>query len=158
MQGKALQEFAQQKYTFEGASGWSRIDRVYTNLHPAVLGMMHSSCNLLPHPRHLSDHKPVVFCFRRARSSNTRRVPAWVALHPDYATEVEAEFEYACDGRTLAAFEELGLLKAAIHRASKYIKRQCRERTAESIDHKLAVSLAFIRAMESGDLTKASSL
>ena len=37
MIGKHLQEFEQYNYTCENSHGWSRIDRFYTSIHPAIL-------------------------------------------------------------------------------------------------------------------------
>ena len=54
-----LQEFEQEHFTCEHSHGWSRIDRIYTDLHAANLLCSSSFCTFLTHPRLLSDHSPI---------------------------------------------------------------------------------------------------
>eukprot|EP00973_Karenia_brevis_P023510 3237688-Karenia_brevis.AAC.1 len=63
-----LSEFEQQEYTCESSHGWSRIDRAYTNMHAADFNVMKCACNLLHHPSHLSDHKPITIRVARISS------------------------------------------------------------------------------------------
>lgn len=58
---KGLREFSQTRYTCESSFGWSRIDKMYTNIQVADILTTNAACCLLPHPRHMSDHSPVSF-------------------------------------------------------------------------------------------------
>ena len=158
MQNKVLQEFNQRDFTCEGSSGWSRIDRVYTNLHSAILSVKDSSCNSVSHPRHLSDHKPLIFNIKKGAAASKHRVPAWVATDPEYHSEVEAEFIEATQGKDMTAFEQLEALKMAIRKASKFIRIKSKSAIAGTVSHQLATSLSFIRAVEAGNTKWAREL
>ena len=79
-----LQEFEQAHFTCENSHGWSRIDRIYTDLHKADLMISMSYCSLLEHPRNLSDHAPIAFGLRNMKKSPKRYLPTWTATHVNY--------------------------------------------------------------------------
>ena len=149
-----LREFTQPAHTCENRWGWSRIDRVFSNMHPADVITMETACYLVPHPRHMSDHSPVAFHVSpiRQRSSH-RTIPAWTIAHEDFEAEVDAEFEFLCQrfrdesDQEIPAFEKLTLWKKAAFNTSTHIKRLCSKSVASCTQHRLAIKLQFIKAM-----------
>ena len=92
-----LKEFQQDAYTCENSHGWSKIDRVYTNLHTADLCSMRSACNLVDHPQHLSDHRPVSLILSEGgKKSGRKTIPRWVADHADFKKELYDEYTTRC--------------------------------------------------------------
>ena len=161
----SLKEFSQDEFTCENSYGWSRIDRLYTNLHAADLCILHSACNLLDHPRHLSDHKPVsLHISPREAQSKIKHIPGWVTEHASFKQELVDEYDARRDDferrerRTPTAFEKLDIFKESAHRVAKYIRRICSSLVANTLEHKLAVSLSFLRAAHANDTLKAIAL
>ena len=126
----SLKEFAQDEFTCENSYGWSRIDRLYTNLHDADLCSMRFACNLLEHPRHLSDHKPVSLSISAGGHNTSRSIPTWVTKHPEFKGELIEEFVARCEhfercGRGLPSiFDKFKLLKESVHRAAAFIREE----------------------------------
>ena len=158
MNGKSMVEFAQSGFTFEGASGWSKLNRCFTDLHPAIIATKHTACNTLEHPRYLSDHCPISFCIQSHAPTKSDRIPAWVASDPEFVHEVKAEFTEACFDIAMTPFQKLEALKSSIKKASKYIRNKCRNVIATTVSHRLATTLSFIRSLESGNLCLAKRL
>jgi hypothetical protein len=160
-----LREFQQEEFTCENSYGWSKIDRIYTNLHAAELCSMKCACNLLPHPRQLSDHRPVSVVMSPMQSQNRRKaILIWVTEHALFKEELNDEFAARCDafarfhGVLPDSFEKLKLLKESAHRVSSFIRRLSRTQIAETLEHKLAVGMAFLRAVRVQDLRRAEAL
>ena len=160
-----LQEFQQSEFTCENSYGWSKIDRIYTNLHVADLCSMQCSCNLLMHPRHLSDHRPVsVSIAFNKRRNKQKTIPRWATEHPKFMEELTDEFLAKCEdfkryhGFAPQAFDKLQLLKKSAHRVYSFIRRMCNAQVAETVEHKLAVGMAFLRAVRLQDFEKAKAL
>ena len=149
-----LKEFQQEAYTCENSYGWSKIDRVYTNLHTADLCAMRSACNILDHPRHLSDHKPVSLLMSAGgKQAGCRSIPRWVVKHADFKKELLDEHTARCSDfvrerkREPTVVDKLKLFKESAHRTAAYIRRLCDGKLAETIEHKLAIGLSFLRAI-----------
>ena len=159
LNGIPLNDFEQNRFTYEGSWGWSKLDRAYTNTHPAILATKHTACNTLSHPRHLSDHNPLSFTIKNlSQPTSSSKVPAWIASHAEYTHEVEAEFAELTHTGDLTPFQRLLALNTAIRTTSKYIRRKCKDAVAETTAHRLSASLSFIRAMECGNLVQARGL
>ena len=158
MKGKLLQEFEQTEFTCENSHGWSRIDRVYTSLHPAVIATMSTGCTAIDYPRKLSDHRPLSFFFRRFPQRTTNPVPPWITEHPDFTRYVEAEYERRTCETSMTPFEMLDELKDSIRIVSKRLIKEVRRMTAQTVAHQLSVTLSFIRAAETNDLGRAKKL
>jgi len=161
-----LSEFAQPMHTCESSFGWSRIDRVFSNIHPADLATMTSSCHLLSHPRFMSDHSPVSFrVAARRRSKQFVSVPAWTVTHPEYKAELEGEFRFLCesarhdspDGR-ISSMQKLSLLKKAAANAARHIRNLCADSIASCTSHRLACTMAFIKFVHDNDLEGAKAM
>jgi endonuclease/exonuclease/phosphatase family metal-dependent hydrolase len=161
---RGFHEFEQREYTCENSHGWSRIDRIYSDLHAAHWLCNSSFCTRLEHTRHLSDHSPISFGIKDKPRKLSNAVPTWVAFDGEFENEVEDELKYLTDRKRaelkadLDAQQHLDLLKAAIRNASKYIKRKSTKSIAATTTHKLACTLSFIRAVETGDKPQADRL
>ena len=160
-----LQEFEQADYTCENSHGWSKIDRIYTDMHKADLINSLSYCSTLEHPRNLSDHSPVAFGYKKRTKKPGSYIPAWVAAHTNFEAEVEMAMERLKRRFTqenhdtdLSPADGLILLKLAIREAAKNIRCAEANKLASTTTHKLAITLSFIRAIEAGDYSKARSL
>ena len=161
---RGFREFHQPHYSCENSHGWSRIDRVYSDLHAANLLTVQSFCNLLEHRRNLSDHSPISFGMKAKRAKKDGSIPTWVVTHDKFANEVQEELEFLsrryqdkfrCEPD---AFHQLEMLKAAIRSAAKYIRKLSADVVAETCAHKLACTIGFIRAVESGHMEEAARL
>ena len=124
-----IREFEQPSYTCENSHGWSRIDRIYTDMHKADLMNSISHCRTIEHPRQLSDHCPVSFGFRKPQLAQRGYVPAWVAADPNFEnavtkvlSDLRKQFNDENPESGLKPVEELGLLKFAIRRAANGIR------------------------------------
>ena len=163
--GLHLKEFEHDGFTCENSSGWSRIDRLYTNLHTADVCSMRCACNLLEHPRHLSDHRPVSMRISGGEKHNrAKTIPRWVTEHEKYKAELLDEFIARCGDferlrkRPPTAFENLEILKKSAHKTASYIRRLCDSQVADTTAHKLAVGMSFLRAVRSSNLERAKQL
>ena len=159
-----FQEFEQYQYTCEHSHEWSRIDRIYTDLHPAILLCAKSFCTVLTHSRQLSDHSPISFGLKPIGGQRGHNIPTWVALDVGFEEEVNDEIKHItrrhvevskCEPDSV---QRLGILKTAIRNASKYIQRKATKSFALTTTHKLACTLSYIRAVEAGDLVNACKL
>ena len=160
-----LKEFSQDGFTCENSYGWSRLDRVFTNLHNADLCSIRCACNLLEHPRHLSDHRPVSVTLSMGGKRTTyKSIPPWVTDHPNFKKELIDEFTARCGdfqrefGRPPETYDKIKLLKQSAHRATAYIRRTCQHQIAGTKEHKLAVCMSFLRAVHSQDYQRARAL
>ena len=160
-----LKEFVQGGFTCENGSGWSRIDRAYTNLHVADICIHLCACNLLQHPRHLSDHFPVSLSIRAARRrSRSKCIPRWVTQHKDHMTELVEEFMVRCADfekdkcRQPGPSEQLSILKKSAHATTSYIRRLCKDVEARTVEHKLAICMSFIWAIYGHNFEEAKKL
>ena len=93
-QEAGCQEFEQAQFTCENSHGWSRIDRIYTDMHKADLMNSMSYCSTLEHPRNLSDHSPVAFSFKKRVKTPGFYLPAWVATHINFESEAAEALEH----------------------------------------------------------------
>jgi hypothetical protein len=160
-----IQEFVQDAFTCENSYGWSRLDRAYTNLHVTDVCAMQCSCNLLDHPRHLSDHKPLsinIKMFKKKKGG--KYVPRWIADHPSFLSELECEFDARCQDferlrkRSPRPFDRLAVFKECVYTVAGYIQRSCKHVVANTIEHQLAVCMSFIRSIYMCNFEKARSL
>jgi hypothetical protein len=132
----------------------SRLDRIYVNLHPAVLMDMHphtSTTHLITDPTFPSDHVPVraVLCAPLCAPPGTHRVPAWVTGHPDFKEHTRlALIDLGLEYRGL---EDIHMLKEVLHTAAAAIK------AGEAIDdpqcphQRLHWALLLLRGFRSRD-------
>ena len=159
-----LQEFLQPEFTCETSHGWSRIDRIYTNMHKADLLNSRSHCRTLEHPRNLSDHSPVSFGYQKIHKRQGSNIPSWIATHPDFEEEVNRTMETLTERFEMensdkpSATEALALLKMSIRKAAGSIRKKDAESVACTTAHKLAATLSFIRSIEAGDYKKAEHI
>ena len=154
-----LQEVMQPSLTCENSWGWSRIDRIYTSLHTADIANSAIQGYVLPYPRHMSDHHPVAFSIKaRHKQTQYSSIPTWTIKHPRFQKETQKEFEYLCkehvisQGSEPTAWTKINLLKQAGRNASSFIKEKCQQEIAATTVHKLATTLAFMRAIREGDM------
>ena len=161
----ALKEFSQKEYTCENSFGWSRTDRAYTNLHVADIYTMRTTCSVLCHPRHLSDHKPIsVDAALRIRRKTRNHVPRWVTAHASFREELEAEFGVRCgdflrmEKREPTPFEKLQILKDSTYATSAFIRRECAKAMATTTEHRMAVHMAFIKSIHACNFKAAKEL
>ena len=95
------------------------------------------------------------------RSPGTNRVPTWIASDEAFKDEVRGavqaleEFHRETTGKEPTSTEALAILKEAIRDAADYIRHKNRRRLAETTSHKLACTIAFIRAVERQDTENA---
>ena len=52
---------------------------------------------------------------------------------------------------SLDAFGRLGLFKIAVWNAAKYVQHVAKQKSAVSVDQKLAAATSFLRALQGGD-------
>ena len=148
-----LKEFAQEGFTCENSFGWSRIDRIYTNLHSADLILMKTVCHVISHPRYLSDHTPLSMTISRPAGNYKKPIPVWVTEDIRFKSEFVGELETRCflhkqkHGHDPTPFERFSLIKESAIAASKYIMRCCRGSVAKTAAHRLAGCLSFIKAI-----------
>ena len=93
-QQMGFSEFEQTGFTCENSHGWSRIDRIYSDLHKASWLNVTSHCSTLEHPRHWSDHCPISFGARHNKKDKRDSVPSWVASHEQVESEVAVSLKY----------------------------------------------------------------
>ena len=157
-----FKEFEQSMYTCENSHGWSRIDRIYSDLHAANFVCSKSFCSVIGHRRHLSDHSPISFGIKNGRTNNKRAIPPWVALDENFEKEVEQNIVFLTRSYTDEcgcipnSFQQLDILKLAIRDATKYIQKKMAKAFATTNAHKLACTLGFVRAVEAGLTEQAS--
>ena len=159
-----LKEFEQQHFTCEHSHGWSRIDRVYSTLHASYLLNLTTGCTTVDHPRELSDHSPISFMLRSRASKAANIIPAWVGNHPRFEEEVIASFNFRLNQLNETSPKEvqpqakINLLKEAIRDAASYVRSLEKDALAETTAHKLACTLAFIRAVGVNDFKAAMKM
>ena len=159
---RGLREFQQHRFTCESSFGWSRIDRIYSDVHSANLIGMHSACGILEHRRRLSDHSPVSFELSyRKKPPKKDIIPPWIVHHEEFAQEVERNLSFFAQRNQQGQnnpIDELSSLKTAIKEASNYIRKRCDRLTAVTEGHKLACTISFIRAVETRQWVEAKRL
>ena len=159
-----LQEFEQPHFTCEHSHGWSRIDRVYTDLHKANLLCHDTFCTLLTYPRHLSDHSPVSFGMKDKPRRSKDSIPSWVATDTSFEDEVRLQMDYLSEchrkttGTEPSSLQQLEMLKQGIQSAAKYTRKKAHKALAQTSSHRLACTLSFIKAVEAGNEQQASRM
>ena len=162
VRARDFQEFYQPNFTCENSHGWSKIDRVYSDLHAASLVCSTSFCTVLGHRRHLSDHSPISFGLQNKRSKQHKAIPAWVVADGCFADEATNNMAFLTkrhndeSNQEPTSFQQLDILKFAISDAVKFIRTKTSNAIAATNAHKLACTLGFIRAIESDDMQQAS--
>ena len=129
-------------------------------MHPADVITSRTSCYLVPHPREMSDHSPVAFSVSEMRKRNPDpRIPGCVLGHKEFVPELIAEFEFLTkEDQCRTPFNRLRKLKQAAFNASAYIRRKCTNAVAACTAHRLATTLAFLKAMRESDYNRAVTL
>ena len=117
------------------------------------------------YPRHLSDHSPISFGSKPRTKAKGNSIPAWVAVHPSFAEEVndaleelKQRFVEENPQELISPMQELDLLKAVVRQATGEIRRAGRSSEANTVRHKLASTLSFIKQIEDGEYRKATEL
>ena len=153
-----IQEWSQDSFTYEGGICFSRLDRVYSSLHPCHYIEASTFCNVLPKPLGISDHNPISFGLRnRSKSKDFHNVPAWIMHHPAFEHELNAEFEFALQrvhSSSTTGFDKLQLFKQAVKKASRIIRVKYNLQEAIHTESKLAATMGFIRAAKLQDVDK----
>ena len=123
-----------------------------------------SFCTTIGHPRHLSDHRPLSFGFRIRTHKKHAGIPAWVVSDTCFESHVKESLQFLRQevleesGADPSPAVELDLLKKAIREAAKLVQSMSTRKMAQTTNHKLAVTLSFIRAIESDGLAHARML
>jgi hypothetical protein len=166
----SFHELQQDSFTYFHNDSTSKIDRIYSNHHPATQLDHHYHCTALSHPKGLSKHSPV--SFGRATSSkqhtnhsddNTMLLLQPIkheTLHdPEWKDRVAAEYYHNLfqDEQAHNPIRRLLLLKQAIRKVSDNIQScNLHAITTHNIDldnhQKLSSTMAFIRAAEMSDI------
>ena len=169
-----LHELHQEAYTYFHPIACSRLDRIYSNHHPATQLDSKYHCNTLKHHKNLSKHCPVSFG-RRYSSKNhqltnpddelsqNRYLPikADIIKHKDWKDRVNAEFHHQMWSEPLAnnSIRRLILLKRAMHTVSEHItqeqfnKKENDSTTNETdLQQHLNHTMGFIRAAKQSNL------
>ena len=79
---RGIKEWAQESHTCETGIAFSRIDRVYSSLHPAHGVHGRISCQVQQRLPDLSTHWPLFFSLRTVSSdSSFQKIPSWIYNH-----------------------------------------------------------------------------
>jgi len=152
----AFVEIDQAGFTCRHSHGYSKIDKVFSNMHLGEGVAMEIACNTLSHPVYLSDHHPVGIRFQQRRPAGGK-VANWIAEQPGFENEV---FGYL-DGNVIPArchvnpFGYLMEVKNAIYKAASFFKHKSSIEPAISLEHRMNVTANFIRSMMAQDLASA---
>lgn len=157
---KGIVEWGQDMLTCETGITISRIDRVYSSLHTVHSFIDEVTCNVLERRPDLSAHRPISFQVRTLGSQRkgSKCIPACVYNHESFGEEVFAEYQYSLRLAGADPFVHMQLFKDAVHRSSKYIRYKKKRQPPSTTDEKLAVCIAFLRALHRADWTRAFSL
>jgi len=153
-----LFELEQDEFTFEGASGRSRLDRIYTNHYVAdQLDRKFGAAALEWVPR-LSSHRAIAF----ARSNKVkddpenRPIPDHIVLDPKWALRVSVLFHSWVTlatkrGKPPNALEELVLIKHAMRQVAIAMLQEANQGAGkQELPDSVGAIMAFIRAAEKG--------
>lgn len=148
---KGVQERRQPNFTCETGICISRIARVFSSLHRFFALSGSVECTVLESPHGLSSHRPVSFSHSKSPPQRRNSVPSCVVGMPEYADEVNAQFEYPCRGNPYNAFGRLGPLKSSILDACEELRRRFRNRRAENTEAQLSATFGYLRAAKLGN-------
>ena len=135
---------------------FSKLERVFTNLPPAKLFDMHTTCATAGSVRApqfiLSDHLCVNFAIQpKARDDRSfPSIPRWVAEHALWPVVTQDLCDMSPGYRN--PFEELAAMKRIFHRASEDIKKIAAHHNAQRTDEKLWWAMRALRCLRSGSL------
>ena len=156
--GGTVQEWQQDCMTCESSFAYSRIDRVYSNIDAASSLCFDTFCQLVEHPRHLSDHSPLIFGIRSRKKSTEKPIPCWVIKHPWFDEEFSDALDFYLKSAGDSAFGRMTAVKHAAKDAAKCVMRACRGHVAYSVQEKLSCCITFVRALFDGNYTLANKL
>ena len=90
-----LVELHQDHHTFASSFTFSRMDRIDTNLHPAIHMFHQLFAHVLDKVVGVSDHYPVLFGIRAAeKHSRIQRLPSWLVRHPCFTKNFQEIWEW----------------------------------------------------------------
>lgn len=156
--GSMVQEWQQDSMTCESSFAYSRIDRIYSKIDAGSSLCFDTFCQLVEHPKQLSDHSPLMFGIRSSNQSGPKSIPSWVIKHPWFQEEFSDALAFYSDNSDETAFGRLDAVKRAAKDAAKCVMRACRGHAAYSVQEKLTCCITFIRAMFNGNYTLARKL
>ena len=145
-------ELEQEHFTYEGGRAFSRIDRVYSNMHTFNQLDCTMFCDALPWCKGLSDHRPIRFG-RQTRSSKKnflfKKLPDWTLENENWSGWVWEELT-KLEGRhdNEDAFRTLKHLKQAMYAASRKVKQAQQTQIATTLGAQLSVTMGLLRAAE----------
>ncbi len=145
-----LVELQQDHHTFASSLSFSRIDRIYTNLHPAIHMFHELFAHVLDKVVGVSDHYPVLFGIRAAgKHSQIQRLPSWLVRHPCFAKNFQEMWEWNCDCHKHERgkgnpFDWLMKFKSCARQAGKITKRQLQSMSPRCLEEKIAIIGSFI--------------
>ena len=147
---KGVLEWDQENFTFESSSVLSRLDRVYSDIHPSSLLVVDSFCCTLDIPSALSDHKPVAFGIRPRTRGTRRSFPSRILGDPAFKDKLISRVTPCLERASTSSFSKLAELKRIVHRTSHDFSRNHRGRIADNNEDKLSATIGFLRAALTG--------
>ena len=145
-----LVELHQDHHTFASSLTFSRIDRIYTNLHPAIHMFHQLFAHVLDKVVGVSDHYPVLFGIRAAeKHSRIQRLPSWLVRHPCFTKNFQEIWEWKCDCLQHERvkgnpFDWLLDFKSCARQAGKITRRQLQNMSPRCLEEKIAIIGSFI--------------
>jgi hypothetical protein len=151
-----FKEFYQPGFTCKHSYGFSKLDKVFSDMCHAERELLEIGCNTVTHPMKLSDHHPISVRIASQQRTTGRRVPDWIAKEPELANEVFGLLGSDTMSDGCNPLDYLEEVKTAIYQASRFFKFRARNVLATTTEHKLSVTANFIRALLSSDLESAA--
>ena len=145
-----LVELHQDHHTFASSLTFSRIDRIDTNLHPAIHMFHQLFAHVLDKVVGVSDHYPVLFGIRAAeKHSRIQRLPSWLVRHPCFTKNFQEIWEWKCDCLQHERvkgnpFDWLLDFKSCARQAGKITRRQLQNMSPRCLEGKIAIIGSFI--------------
>ena len=146
-----LFELQQEEFTRRGGTSFSRLDRVYTNIHVADQLDRILICDAMPWCPHLSDHRPVRFARTRSsrKHSASKNLAPWTIDHEHWSAWVwEGYTRRTGVCNEVDPFAALQVLKDAMHEASQRVRRSWETVLATTLSSQLNATMSFLRAAE----------
>ncbi len=154
-----LLEWYQPEFTNCTAGVRSRLDRIYVNMPRAELLDRVVEAAALEFTPGYSSHCPVGFEFRVPQRRTSAQFPTRALLHDDFSSVAEEQFYDLVNrlppSETSSCFQRLVLAKRAFLSAAARVLERASQPAATRTEDKLAVTMAFVRAAERGDLQRA---
>lgn len=121
-----FEEILQWDHTYVGTAHTSRIDRCYTNHHPALRIMKHFEATALFLPKsnpRISDHRPLKTIIKASAKSQTSKIPNWIIHHPKFKEQTQTLYERHELRSSTNPFERLHALNISIQTAANMVRK-----------------------------------